>query len=1216
MKHKFYLASLVSFLIHTAMAAPTLSIDAVKRDVDGRINGATLAFQGLSARVHALYACFDTVNRGQSMRWWAHREFIQNITETEGTVTVELPPNVLAEYPVVRYFLFESSYTADDYPVEYLKNDRVSGSHTAPYIDTLHTLKAGQKFELVYANATDFDGYNYENKGWGAGSSLGVNVTGGGRAAHDSGNTYQIRPFIYGSERYLTPAVVANDLPPMVKFRDVVTVGEATTSYTMERLSDGTVYAISPVTTPNGANYDSGYTICLFSDSGNGNYKYCGRKLIYSAKLSNASDGTAVFDLEPWMKAGTPGFVDKVTSAFLTNAGGTDWTFTTGPVPVANIDEPAATVLAQDVGTGVPLGEVTIVCDTAAPQAVFAVKSLACDIYFVCSSDASLLTAPAIAWGDPVAVGVPAGGVFELPIAGLAEGSTGYFACRFANDGYTSPVRRGSFTVAAKRTLQATASEWGKFLVSVGAGEGTARLVAAYGATDCGDAVGNWPRLETVGTVDAAGGDFAVTAPDGWMKKYFTARFFIVETPYDTAVDYIASEAFLNHQTVNLGIQLKIGSIFRFEWAMHQLSARVSTSESKGWGVGASLALNITGSRILHSNNIIQPYIYSGERSFRPSASLDIAAPGVRLADVCDIGAETTSYTMTSLRDGTVYAITPVATPADYDSQATVQLFSDTPGSYTYWGVRRIYSAAISERTADGAGTNDVARMVPVVVDGEGAFYDEIRGTLHRNADTESTLTTGPAAFTARVQCGASATMAESSPSVALTPCPLGDGKIMFAITAIYAGAGAESVDLQLGWGPYGDKATMAKAYAAVKPGATIIFEADGFEAGAIYSTVCRAVNNLGIASETRQTFCNNVRSVTCTPERPPRGASRIELAFEPSGSPAKLCACFGTRDGGCGLEGWDFIDTVTVPAAAASLAYVMPDGWGKDYTRARFVIINNSVYPVEYIESVGGTQSAEKSNYIDTGWALAYGRTLEVEWANTRPGGFAELGENKGWGCGASSEDAQDDGKKYNFAGGGRIWPANSETPDADNGYPYDHINVFMTWAAAANNALGHMPVKDDYGIALAAADVVPYIYYRDTFVAGDNLYTLYMTNLTTGAGYTAAREVELGGTGFVAPFNIFLFGDSADCNYPGYKRIRSVRMTGPEGNLLCNLVPFAKDGQAAFYDTVSKSWKTRYYENRADLQVGSGSSGDGMAQGVSPLVRSLLSGLIIQVR
>ena len=57
-------------------------------------------------------------------------------------------------------------------------------------------------------------------------------------------------------------------------------------------------------------------------------------------------------------------------------------------------------------------------------------------------------------------------------------------------------------------------------------------------------------------------------------------------------------------------------------------------------------------------------------------------------------------------------------------------------------------------------------------------------------------------------------------------------------------------------------------------------------------------------------------------------------------------------------------------------------------------------------------------------------------------------------------------------------------------------------------------------------------------------------------------------------------------------------------------------KNGEAVFYDTVSKTWKTRYYANRADLQAGPAAVGGGMAQGVSPLVRAPTKGLNILVR
>ena len=1217
MKRKFCgVALALGMLMQTVAAAVELSVAATLRDTDGRINGAQLTLQGLSDRVYALYAAFDKSDRGEVIQHWARREFVRNVTAADGQVAVNLDSDVLAEYPVVRYFLFESAYGVDDYPVEYLKNDKVASAHVAPFIDTGHTIKCGQTFELVWANATDFDGYNSENKGWGAGSALGVNITGGGRAAHISGNTYQIRPFIYGSERYFSPALIANDLAPAEKFRDVATVEAATTSYTMERLSDGTLHAISPVTTPNGESYDSGYTICLFSDSGQGSYKFCGRKLIYSAKLSATADGTAVFDLEPRVVAGVPGMYDKVAGSFLANAGGTSWTFTTGPVLIAGGTKPAATVLAAAEGTGVPSGEVTIVRDGAASRAVFAVKRTASDIYFAYSSDAALLTAPEVAWGAPVATGVSAGGVFELPLEGLVEGTTYYFACRFANAAYSSPVRRGSFAVASGRAVDAVALGAGAFRVVVGAGGSAGRLLAAYGRGDCGDAIGSWPKIVSVGSVAAAGGELVAEAPEGWMREYATVRFFVVDTPYDTAVDYLASAGYNQHQTVNLGIGLKVGSIFRFDWAMHQKLGRVS-AETKGWGVGASLALNITGSRVLESNGVIQPYIYYGERAFSPSAKTDIAEPGCRFTDVCDIGSELTHYTMTSLRDGTLYAINPVATPANYDSQVSVQLFSDTPGSYTYWGVRRIYSAAISERTADGAETNDVARLVPVVVDGTGAFYDEVRGTLYYNADTGSTLAAGPAAATARVQCGASAALTETAPTVQLTPCPLGDGRAVFTLTVLDAGAGAESVDLQVGWSLYGEEETMRETVAGVKSGASPIIKAAGFENNTVYSVVCRAVNNLGVIAETRRTLWYDARPVACAPERPERGESTVELTFAASPSVGRLYACFGNRDAGAEIDGWDFVDSVNVPAGADSLAYTMPFGWGKDYTRMRFLLVNSTVYPVEYLESIPGTPVAATANYIDTGFALAYGRTLTVDWANARPGGYAEFGENKGWGCGDGGNGGTDEtSMKYNFAGGGRIWPGNKPTPDSNDGLGYDHINAFMTWAAAANGALGHMALRDEGGVALAAADVVPLVYYRDTFVAGDNVYTLCMTNLTTGAGYTAAREIDLGGTDFVSPYNIFLFGDGGNCNYPGCKRIRSARMTEAGGRTLFNLVPFVKNGEAAFYDTVSKTWKTRYYANRADLQAGPAAVGGGMAQGVSPLVRAPNKGLNILVR
>lgn len=1197
------------------VAEPSITVDSTKRDISGLTYSETLTLSGLKDRAYALFVAFDTADRGVSTGNWERVDFIRNLTAGDTSVEYTFPYEWGSQYRAVRYFLFESEYDGADYPVEYLMNDRVDNPAswgTAPYINTKKYLACSNVFEIVWANVTDFNGYQNENKAFGAG--INANDVSGSRTYQWPKNSgvYQIIPYVMGNNVQFTPMVLATDIPPYEIYRDTVTIAADQTTYTMTKLSTGEEYIAEPQATTSGADYKSAYTLCLFSSSREAQY-HAGRKRIYSARLTNTATGEKILDLEPRVVNGKPGMRDRVSGEFLVNAANTSWDFKVAPVAPAALVASAA----SQADAVAPVGDLTILRTGGTVRAVFAVRQLAGDIYFTVGTDEAILKAHDLVWGEPVARAVAAGETFELPIDAAAE-TTCYFAWRIVNGEMSSPVRRGSFTLAAPRTVSAVATvsaEKRTFLVTVGTGDAPVRLMAAYDSTDRGEAVGNWRKLAYVASVPAEGGKYFVAAPAGWGTEYRAVRFFCLDTPYDEAVDYISSLGVNKQQSVDPGMHFKVGQTLRIDWAMDELDQSTTAAETKGWGMRYSAAYNITGSRVLVDKNEIVPYIYGDNRSFTPVARPTIAEAGLKFTDVCSIGDTKTTFTMQCWRGGQVYAIEPADTPENYDSQVNLRLFSDSVDNdingkkYPYWGVRRIYSAILTERTEDAAVSNEVMRLVPVAVDGVGAFYDEIAGVLRENTDTSSVLATGPKASTARVQSGASEAVFYEGAAVRVTACPLADGKAMFTLEVLSAGVGANTVDLELEWAQPGDDPATARAAAGLKEGSAAIWKGAGFVDGAIYEVVCRSRNDAGAENTQRLWFYYAARPIVCTPAKPAHGATAVELTFEPSASASTIYACFGHDDHGGDYLAWTHVAELAVPAGASSLAYVLPAQWGREYTRMRFVFRNDTVYPVQYLESVKCGLNSTAANCVDTGCKLVYGDTFEIEWANTTSGSYNAntTGENIGWGVYWNSDAG--------FAAGGRIHAGTGGFAAEQPGY--DHIDIYMTKKSSNSGNLsgtyGHTPLCDDNGVPLRATDVLPYVFYREIFKADEYDYALYMTNLTTLAGYSCARTLDLGGTAFATAYNIFLFGTKADTNWPGLKRIRRARLTGKDG-VSFNYVPFVNNGECAFFDTVTRTFKKRYYANRADFVAGPATV-ETRVQGTSPLIRSDC-GLVIILR
>lgn len=1203
-----------------AVAAPQMAV-ANLCDLAGKIYGVELTFSDLGDGVYPLYCAFGKSDRGTVLQSWPRVDFIQNVMAANTSLTYEFPDGWGVDFTLARFFIFESDKHGEEVPVEYLMNDRVyndtaAGTGVGPFINTGKYPAAGQILEVVWANETEVDGYNSENKSWAFGRDGLTHMEGCGGRTYTYNNQLQIIPWLMGANAPFSPTPLAAEVRAHQQFRDVLTIGVETTTFVMTRLEDGQEFAIVPVATPSGASFKANLPLCLFSDTINSTEgkQYIGRKRIYSAKLTEIDSGNLLMNLEPRILNGKPGFRDTVSGDFFTNASSCGWDFKTAPVDADASVASAVTAPIDYSATAMPDGNVTIVTAGDSARAVFKVENAAADIYFICFGDAAVLNAHDLAWGSAAATGVEPGTVHELAIDGLAAGTTYYYACRFVNGDLESPVRRGSFTIAAPRELSVECSGSdgeGGFTVTVGPGATADRLLAAYGSANAGDAVGSWPKLVYVATVDAAGGVFAVSAPAEWGTTYRRARFFLVSSPYDTAVEYVSSYGVGKKQSVNIVEHLKIGRTFSVDWAMETLDGAETQTETKGWGANRSAALNICGSRLMKDSLEFRPYIYGDNRTFNPAAKSSIAPVGNKITDTVAIGDEWTTFTMRKLKDGSIYAIDPLPTPADYDSGAAICLFSDSTEpdvngyAYPYHGVRRIYAATLTERTEDAAVSNDVARIVPVSVNGVGAMYDEITGQLRENTDSASTLAVGKPVGTAYVQSGVSPLCAFAVAGVRLSACPAADGKMLIAAVVEDVGEEATWAQLQIGWGLAGNAIEPSVTTGRLGAGKIAIVEAKGCENGAVYEVVCRSTNDLDERSEVRELLWFDARSVTCTPEKPARGATSVELSFAASDKASTLYACLGTSDCGGDWRDWEFAESIAVEAGVESIAYTLPAQWGRVFTRLRFIFANDSIYPVQYIESTEGGRNNTKANYIDTGVKFACGQKIEVEWANTRAGGFDTLGENKGWGMAG----------KHAFSAGGRIWQANwDEVPSTL--VAYDHVCAYLTAVKDADGVYGHAPFRDDAGVALAASDVLPFVYYRDTFTAGETEYAMTTTNLSTGVGYSCSRTLDLGGASWQADANIFLFGDAGDCNYPGWKRIRSARLTGGDSQLVFNLLPFAKNGESAFFDTVSRTWKTRVYAARADLTPGPAKNQRGALHGTSPLIRAVGNGMIILVR
>lgn len=258
---------------------------------------------------------------------------VRGVSPYSAAATAALKDAFPTQWPTIRDYGFAhpeivgymNAYAPEDAKIAYslvegigtrwLCNDKVA------YIDT--------GFHLVYGDNISIEWMQYsmtsltsEDKGYGTGSSLSYNITGGGR-------NNPITPYIYNTHRSLSPSVSKR---VGLACRDEITIG-ANTTFKMIELDTLTEHSITPVSTPNGASFDSGNNLYLFKDNSasypfNG-YKGMGRVIkggtsshdLVPFKLGVARSADQVYPSSKGAQAvGTLGMLDLVTGLFHPNA--------------------------------------------------------------------------------------------------------------------------------------------------------------------------------------------------------------------------------------------------------------------------------------------------------------------------------------------------------------------------------------------------------------------------------------------------------------------------------------------------------------------------------------------------------------------------------------------------------------------------------------------------------------------------------------------------------------------------------------------------------------------------------------------------------------------------------------------------------------------------------------------------------------------------------
>lgn len=234
---------------------------------------------------------------------------------------------------------FVYAYPEDkELPSAYKKVEYIQSSGTQ-HIDTGHPFSYGDYFEFefkqVYNNGAIVSPTS-ENKGYGAGTDLNLNITaGGGKDGGGSSSSYDyMRAFIYNSGRTTTPSLAYSTMPDHL-YTDVVNIG-TTTYWSMRDNDNGTLYTISSVSTPNATSYNSGNNIHLCKDDSS-SYPFGGAKKLYRCTL--VKNGVLVLDLRPCIRVSDskPGLYNLVNDTFYHNQGSGEFTYQDSPASDASV---------------------------------------------------------------------------------------------------------------------------------------------------------------------------------------------------------------------------------------------------------------------------------------------------------------------------------------------------------------------------------------------------------------------------------------------------------------------------------------------------------------------------------------------------------------------------------------------------------------------------------------------------------------------------------------------------------------------------------------------------------------------------------------------------------------------------------------------------------------------------------------------------------------
>ncbi len=242
--------------------------------------------------------------------------------------------------PIVTFAAGENIPTSKSYVDAAVaqKQDKISASIIMPagytaleyiestgtqWIDTQQKFMYGDEFYFEYMPVAS---YSTENKGYGAGVNLGVNITGGGRNSNSRVCMYDFNANLCYEPQLLYNYTLGR------RYIENWTLKSGVFHSVLTDVNDGSTYTISKDSISQ--SYDSGDSVYLWRDHAS-QYSYPSKSRIYRTWLKRA-DGTMAFDLFPARRNsdGVLGMYDMVTGQFFTNSGTGE--FIAGPVTPGN----------------------------------------------------------------------------------------------------------------------------------------------------------------------------------------------------------------------------------------------------------------------------------------------------------------------------------------------------------------------------------------------------------------------------------------------------------------------------------------------------------------------------------------------------------------------------------------------------------------------------------------------------------------------------------------------------------------------------------------------------------------------------------------------------------------------------------------------------------------------------------------------------------------